>query len=119
MGSRTVIEGNQRDQLDSKRVKGNRRGQLLLERGGVHETGSTVLGLMTTLTRQVRNRKGELVLAHASPSMERFLDSMMMDSYWDVFDDAGSAVAFLNRSMAGKLDVIDPTSLTNPRTDSR
>jgi anti-sigma B factor antagonist len=70
----------------------------VLELGGVRETGSTLLGLLTTLTRQVRVEGGEMVLANVGPAVERYLDEMRMDSYWDVFDDAEAAVGFLERS---------------------
>jgi anti-sigma B factor antagonist len=71
--------------------------RFVLEMGGVRETGATVLGLLTTLTRMVRNDGGELVLANVGPQVEAFLDEMRMDAYWDVFDDAETAVAFLER----------------------
>ncbi len=67
----------------------------VLEMGGVRETGSVLLGLLTTLTRMVRNEGGELVLANLSPPVEQFLDEMRMDAYWDVFEDAETAVKFL------------------------
>jgi anti-sigma B factor antagonist len=63
----------------------------------VCSTGPTVLGLLTTLTRRVRNEGGEAVLANVAPPMEKFLESMQMDGYWDVFDDAREAIAFLER----------------------
>ena len=75
--------------------QGHRR--FVLELGGVRETGPTVLGLLTTLTRQVRNEGGEAVLANVAPPMEKFLESMRMDSYWDMFEDAREAIAFLER----------------------
>lgn len=69
--------------------------RFVLEMANVRETGSTVLGLMTTLTRKVRKADGEVVLANLAPSMARFLDEMRMDDYWDVFDHADEAVTFL------------------------
>jgi anti-anti-sigma factor len=71
--------------------------RFVLEMGGVRETGSVVLGLLTSLTRMIRNAGGEAVLANVSPQVERFLDEMRMDAYWDVFDDAETAVRFLER----------------------
>jgi anti-anti-sigma regulatory factor len=75
--------------------QGHRR--FVLELGGVRETGPTVLGLLTTLTRQIRNEGGEAVLANLTPPMEKFLESMQMDSYWDVFEDPQEAIGFLER----------------------
>ena len=72
---------------------GHRR--FVLELGGVRETGPTVLGLLTTLTRAIRNEGGEAVLANVSPPMAKFIDEMLMDDYWDVFDDAHEATGFL------------------------
>jgi anti-anti-sigma regulatory factor len=69
----------------------------VLELGGVRETGPTLLGLLTTLTRMVRNEGGELVLANVGPQVESFLDEMRLDAYWDVFEDVESAGAFLDR----------------------
>ncbi len=69
--------------------------RFVLEIGGVRETGSTVLGLLMTLTRKVRLGGGEAVLANITPPMEKFLDEMRMDAYWDVFDDAHHAISFL------------------------
>src|SRR5437763_326570 len=67
----------------------------VLEVGGVRDTGATVLGLLTTITRMVRREGGEAVLANVTPPMEKFLDTMQMDAYWDVFEDAEEAAAFL------------------------
>ncbi len=71
--------------------------RFVLELGGVRETGPTVLGLLTTLTRLVRNEGGELVLANVARPVEEFLESMRMDSYWDMFSDAHEAADFLDR----------------------
>ncbi len=80
-----------RDLLD----QGHRR--FVLELGGVRETGSVILGLLTTLTRMIRNEGGEVVLANVGPQVEAFLDEMRMDAYWDVFEETEAAVSFLER----------------------
>jgi len=69
--------------------------RFVLEMGNVRETGATVLGLMMTLTRQIHAARGEVVLANVEKAMEKYLDEMRMDDYWDVFDDAEEASAFL------------------------
>ncbi len=70
---------------------GTRR--FILELSGVRETGPTVLGLLMTLVRQVKKGGGEAVLANISPPLEKFLEEMRMDAYWDLFDDAEEALA--------------------------
>jgi anti-sigma B factor antagonist len=77
--------------------------RFVLEMGNVRETGPTVLGLLTTLTRKIRQADGEAVLANLSPPMETFLDEMRMDSYWDVFDDVEEAIAFLEKRRMGTM----------------
>jgi anti-sigma B factor antagonist len=76
--------------------------RFILEVGTVRETGSTVLGLLMTLTRLVRNHGGEAVLANVTPPMEKYIDSMQMDAYWDIFDDVEEATAFLEQRKLGK-----------------
>ena len=75
--------------------------RFVLDLGNVRETGPTVLGLLTTLTRKIRQSDGEAVLANVSPPMEKFLDEMRMDAYWDVFDDVESAVEFMAKRRVG------------------
>ena len=75
--------------------------RFVLDMDHVRETGSTVLGLLTTLTRKIRQADGEAVLANLTRPMEKFLDEMRMDAYWDVFDDAESAVEFLAKRRVG------------------
>ena len=53
--------------------------------------------LLTTLTRQIRRRGGEVVLANLSRGVRDFVDEMQMDAFWDVFDDVDEARAFLDR----------------------
>ncbi len=89
--------------FDSSRAVGELLDQgyrcFVLELGGLRETGPTVLGLLTTLTRKVRHAGGELVLANLAPPVEAFLDEMRMDAYWDVFENADAAVRFFERRL--------------------
>jgi anti-anti-sigma factor len=71
--------------------------KFILELSGVREVGSSFLGLLTTMTRQVRQHGGELVLAHVSQDMETFINEMRMDDYWDVFASVEAAVQFFDR----------------------
>jgi anti-anti-sigma regulatory factor len=68
-----------RDLLD----EGHRK--FVVELRGVVETGPPLLGLLMTVTRQVRKCGGEVVLAGLSRSMERFLVEMQLEDFWDVF----------------------------------
>ena len=74
---------------------GHRR--FVIELAGVAETGATLLGLLMTLTRQVRGRGGEVALARVGRPMKAFLDEMQMDDYWDVFEGVDDALADFRR----------------------
>jgi anti-anti-sigma factor len=63
----------------------------VIELRGVGETGSPLLGLLMTMTRQIRQHGGEVVLAGVSRSMEKFLDEMRMEEFWDVFRNVEEA----------------------------
>ena len=80
-----------RDMLD----QGFRK--FILDLGGVRETGSGFLGLLITMTRDVRQHGGELVLADLSQDMEKFINEMRMDDYWDVFPNVEAARQFFDR----------------------
>ena len=65
---------------------------------GVHETGASFLGLLMTLTRKIRQERGEAVLAHPSREMEAFLlGEMQMEEYWDILPSVQEAVEFYRR----------------------
>lgn len=57
----------------------------VIELRGVGEAGAPLLGLLMTITRQVRRQGGEVVLAGMSRGMEEFLDAMRMDEFWDMY----------------------------------
>jgi anti-anti-sigma regulatory factor len=71
--------------------------RFVLDLGGVKETGGSLLGMLMTFTRTVRQRGGDVVLAHLSQDAEKFLESMRMDDYWDVFPTVEEATRFLMR----------------------
>jgi anti-anti-sigma factor len=88
---------------DPRYIDASRDASAMLDRGfksfvldlqGVREPGSGLLGLLTTLTRDIRRKGGEVVLAHLSPEMNRFMDEMRMDDYWDIFATVDEACAF-------------------------
>jgi anti-anti-sigma factor len=67
--------------------------QFVMDLGGVHETGSSFLGLLMTITRRIQRRGGDTVMAHLSRQMEEFLETMQMDGFWDVYPTVSEAVA--------------------------
>jgi anti-sigma B factor antagonist len=71
--------------------------QFVLELGGIREMGPTSLGLLTTLTRLVRQHGGEAVLAGASRGTEDYINMMQMDAYWDLFESVEEARGFFHR----------------------
>jgi anti-anti-sigma factor len=68
--------------------------KFILDLTGVRETGSSFLGLLVTLARQVGHDRGEAVLANLSREMQRFLGEMQMEEYWDVFASVEEATEF-------------------------
>ncbi len=69
--------------------------QYIVELRGVAETGPPLLGVLMTLTRQIRRRGGEVVLANLSGGMEKFLEEMQMEEYWDLFRNIPEALKTL------------------------
>ncbi len=72
--------------------------KFVLELGGVKEMGATALGLLTTLTRQIRQHGGEAVLARMSRDTENYVNMLQMDSYWDFFSSVAEAKNFFRRA---------------------
>src|SRR5436190_632837 len=60
--------------------------KFVLELGGIREMGPTAIGLLTTLTRLIRQHGGEAALAHPSRDTEKYINMMQMDAYWDIFE---------------------------------
>ena len=75
--------------------------KFVMEMSGIRETGPTVLGLMTTLTRKIRQQHGEIVLANVGKTMGRFLEEMRMEDYWELFEETDLAISFLNKRRVG------------------
>ncbi len=69
----------------------------VFELGGVREMGPTALGLLVTLSREIRKAGGEVVLARMSRATEKFLEEMRMDDEWDTFDGLAEAKASFRR----------------------
>ncbi len=75
--------------------------KFVIELAGVHETGDSFLGVLVTITREIRRGGGEVVLAHPSRDVEKYLATMQMDDYWDVFASVDDAVRSFGRHERG------------------
>jgi anti-anti-sigma regulatory factor len=71
--------------------------RFVIELRNVGETGPPLLGLLMTMTRQIRQRGGEVVLAGLSRSMKDLLVEMRMEEYWEVFRGVREAVEDFRR----------------------
>jgi anti-anti-sigma factor len=70
----------------------------IIELAGVRETGSSFLGVLMTITREIRQRGGDAVLARPSRDVEKYLMMMQMDEYWDIFGSVEEAKGFFQHS---------------------
>jgi anti-anti-sigma regulatory factor len=69
----------------------------VIELAGVKDTGASLLGVLMTITREIRGARGEVVLARPSRSVEEYLGMMQMEEYWDIFTSVEEARRFLDR----------------------
>ena len=74
----------------------------IIELRGVGETGAPLLGLLMTMTRQIRQLGGDVVLAGVSRSMEKFLDEMRMDEFWEIYRGVGDAMGHFSRPVQSR-----------------
>ena len=81
---------------DTRDMLGQGFRKFVLDLGAVRETGSAFLGLLLTMTRQIRQHGGEAALAHLSQETESFINEMRMDDYWDIFPNVAEASRFLD-----------------------
>lgn len=100
-GDVVILSGFGRLMNDPRHFDASRDVQELVDRGyrkyvldlrGVGALGASGIGLLMTLTRLVRKHDGEAVLSALSRPMEKLLDELRMDAYWEVFDSADDAV---------------------------
>ncbi len=70
--------------------------EFVLDLVGLRDLGAAGLGLLTTLTRLIRQYEGDAVLADLGTQTEKFLDEMRMDSYWEMFPDVEEAKAYFD-----------------------
>jgi anti-sigma B factor antagonist len=73
--------------------------KFVLDLGGVREIGESGLGLLTTLTRQIRKSGGEVVVANMHKSMNQYMEEMRMDTYWEMFESIEEAKAYFGRGL--------------------
>lgn len=98
--------------LDELLDRGARR--FVIDLTGVRETGASFLGLLMTLTRRIRQERGEAVLANPGREMKAFLlDEMQMEEYWDIFPSIEEAVEFQSRGADRTADD-DDSAHTDP-----
>lgn len=71
--------------------------KFILEMSNIRELGETALGLLMTITRQVRQSDGEIVLAKPGKGVVEFLAEMRMDDYWDIEATVDEALNSLRR----------------------
>ena len=64
----------------------------VIELAGIKETGDSLLGVLMTITREIRRDGGEAVLAHCSRDVENCLTMMKLDAYWDIFATVEEAI---------------------------
>jgi anti-anti-sigma factor len=108
-GNVAILSNFARLMNDPKYVDAARDVQSLLDQGirkfvvelaGVRETGSSFLGVLMTITREIRQQKGEAVLAHASKEVKHYLNEMQLDEYWDMFNTVEEGTRFFDRGNA-------------------
>lgn len=68
-----------------------------LELKGVNEMGDSGMGLLITLTREIRKESGEVVLISPSRSMQRILADMHLEDYWDIVPHIAAATEYFAR----------------------
>lgn len=69
----------------------------VIELAGVREAGDSFLGVLMTITREIRRQGGEAVLAHCSREVEKCIAMMQLDDYWDLFATVDEAMEFFRR----------------------
>jgi anti-anti-sigma factor len=68
----------------------------IIELAGVREAGDSFLGVLMTITREIRRDGGEVVIAHPSHDVESHLEMMRLDDYWDIFGTVAEATDFFH-----------------------
>jgi anti-sigma B factor antagonist len=72
--------------------------KFILEMANIRELGTTALGLLVTITRQIRRAEGEIVIARPGKGVVEFLTEMQMEDYWDIFGTVEEAKEAFGRT---------------------
>ncbi len=83
---------------DVRAMLGRGYRKFVLELRGVGTLGASGLGLLMTITREVRRAGGEAVLAQPSRGMVRLIGEMQLDEFWDSFESVDDALESLGRT---------------------
>lgn len=75
--------------------EGERR--FVIDLDSLRNLGDTSLGLLTTMTRLIRQREAEVVLIRVHRDVLKYLDDMRMDDYWEVFESLNQAKAYFKQ----------------------
>ncbi len=81
---------------DVRELLGQGIRNFIIELAGVRETGDSFLGVLMTITREIRRAGGEVVIAHPSHDVEKYLNMMRLDDYWDIFGTLAEAMDFFH-----------------------
>ncbi len=71
--------------------------KFILEMTNIRDLGDTALGLLLTLTRQIRQAKGEMIIAKPGKGVLSFLNEMQMEDYWSIADTVEEACKMLGK----------------------
>lgn len=69
----------------------------IMEMSGVNETGGSFLGVLMTMTREIRKAGGEVVMARVGGHVSGYLAEMYLDEHWDIFPTVDAARRFFQR----------------------
>src|SRR5262245_27711080 len=69
----------------------------VIELVGIHDTGPSLMGILMTITREIRKSGGDAVIAHPSSAAEKYLAMMQVDDYWEIFPSVAEARDFYRR----------------------
>ena len=69
----------------------------IFELRGVGTPGPMALGVLATLTRRIRQRGGDVVLARVGRSTAQFLEELRMDAEWEIFRGLPEALDYFRR----------------------
>lgn len=69
----------------------------IMEMSGVRETGGGFLGVLMTMTREIRKAGGEVVMARVGGPVSAYLAEMHLDEHWDIFPTVDAARRFFQR----------------------